>query len=206
MTDDRLADRLARAARSLARCYPELFEASVRGQGVRERQSANRNDPPGPSRVEVLDLQRQVNTAALERHAQALNTLGFAPAGVADVRYRQSPLVPEALGFLERVAPSLARADPELAADAADEFGELAAEARRLLGLSEHGTRLEDMACPEWIDDDGSLVCEGDLVAYARRGVIVCQTCGKRTYDQDWEALGRTARRIDPAARPKEAA
>jgi len=209
MTTD--ADRLARAAAALERLYPDLFapEASTRGQGGRERQSRNRNDPPGPSRVEVLDLQRAVNTAALERHCQALNTLGFGPAGPLDVRYRQSPRVLEALRFLASVAPSLAAADADLAADVAGELQALAAEARRLLGHTARAVPL-GLACPadlgEVLEDDAlaGQVCGGELVGLPAKGLVTCRGCGARWHHTDWEALGRAA--APPTPPPAEAA
>ena len=203
MTTD--ADRLARAAAALERLYPDLFapEASTRGQGGRERQSRNRNDPPGPSRVEVLDLQRAVNTAALERHCQALNLLGFGPASPLDVRYRQSPRVPEALRFLARIAPTLERADPDLTADLAGELQALAGEARRLLGHTARAVPL-GLACPadlgEVLEDDAlaGQVCGGDLVGLPAKGLVTCRGCGARWHHADWAALGRATRTEPP--------
>jgi hypothetical protein len=205
MTTDVDADRLVRKLDAVERLRHDLWapDAATRGQAGREHNSRNRNDPPLPIDVRVLDAQHAFNATFLAWHNVALNALGFQPKPPFDPRYKQSPRVAEAIRFLRQTAPSLVRAG--LADDLADDLEGLLLEVRRALGQAEHGIPLVDMACPEWID--GQAPCGGELVAFARRGVVLCRACGTRTYDHDWEALGRAARLVtDPAARPKEAA
>jgi hypothetical protein len=203
---ERLTGRIERNARTLTRLYPELFPATIRGQAAREKNSSNRADPPGPAREDVIDLIREVNAACLELEVRAKNTLGMHVDGPLDVRYRQSPKVPDALRFLDRAAPALATRHPGFAGETADWLQALAATARRLLGLSSKAIPL-GVDCPV-VDLDllaGDGVCDGTLVGLPQAGVVVCHTCDTRWVHDDWVALGRT---VTPtaAAVPVEAA
>jgi hypothetical protein len=192
---DRLCARIERNTRTLSRLYPDLFPATIRGQSAREKNSSNRNDPPGPAREDVIDLIHEVNASVLQMEVTAKNALGMHPSGPLDVRYRQSPRVPEALRFLDRAAPALAELEdgPELA----DWLHALVVAARRVLGLSSRAIPL-GVACPvvdlDLIDDGG--VCTGTLVGLPQAGLVVCHDCGTRWPYTEWEALGRT---VQPA-------
>jgi hypothetical protein len=194
--------RIERNARTLARLYPELFPATVRGQAAREKNSSNRVDPPGPAREDVIDLIHEVNASVLQMEVQAKNALGMHPSGPADVRYRQSPRVPEALRFLDRAAPALA--DLEVGPELADWLHALVVAARRVLGLSSRAIPL-GVACPV-VDltllagDDG--ICPGSLIGLPAAGLVVCHDCGTRWPYTEWETLGRTVRPELPAAAP----
>jgi len=198
------ARRIERATAQLAGLYPDLFEATTRGQGGREHASMNRNDPPGPSRVEVLDLIREVNSVVLDLRRACAAALGYNPAtavGPADVRYRQSPHVLAALVWIGRVAWQLddaGWADHVLQVLDGDETSLLRA-CRRLLGLTERIVAL-GYACPASAPQNGgetpSQVCGGLLVAVPGRGLVVCRGCGQRWDATDWEALGRTVRAL----------
>jgi hypothetical protein len=198
-TSDRLGARIERNARTLARLYPQLFPATVRGQAAREKNSGNRADPPGPAREDVIDLIAEVNAACLQMEVVAKNTLGMAPAGPLDVRYRQSPRVPEALRFLERAAPALADHDQGL--ELADWLHALVVAARRVLGLSSRAIPL-GVGCPvvdlDLTETDG--VCGGSLVGLPQAGLVVCHDCGTRWPFTEWETLGRTVQPMPSAA------
>jgi hypothetical protein len=189
-TTDRIAARIERNARTLARLYPDLFPATIRGQAAREKNSSNRVDPPGPAREDVIDLIHEVNAGCLQMEVTAKNALGMHVSGPLDVRYRQSPRVGEALRFLERAAPALA--DLEQGAEVADWLHGLVVAARRVLGLSSRAIPL-GVACPV-VDLDliEGGVCAGSLVGLPQAGLIVCHDCGTRWAHTDWIALGRT--------------
>ncbi len=194
-----VTERIQRACTQLARYYPDLFGATARGQGARER-SRTRRDPPLPIRADVLDLIRQINQLVLELQQVCAAALGFGVREVPDVGYHNSPRIPEALAWLHRAAPQLEDAgwgDHVLAVLAGDgDVDGLVRAARRLLGLTEH-TLVLTCPCPQLIDDpDGDHPCGGALLAIPARGLILCRSCGQRWDEQwgDWEALGRIVR------------
>jgi hypothetical protein len=192
---DRTTGRIERNARTLARLYPELFPATIRGQAAREKNSSNRVDPPGPAREDVIDLIGEVNASVLQMEVTTKNALGMHPVGPADVRYRQSPRVADALRFLERAAGAIA--DLEQGAEVADWLHALVVAARRVLGLSSRAIPL-GVGCPVVDLDliDGG-VCHGTLVGLPQAGLVVCHDCGTRWNHTEWVALGRT---VGPAA------